>query len=246
MVIIIGCLLISMIPSLLIYYWFAHMYRGDTEHTKTCRKLFWKGVLCVFGVLALDLAFTILWDLGGLKGRYVVVDNIFRCFVINAFVEELVKLTNAKKVIKERDMDISWLSFMMYTTIVAIGFGLFEDIVYAFSSNPGQILLRGINGHAVYGMITGYLLGKGYKYGEKKYRILGTVIPWLMHGFYNFGLSTNTGMNDDLSTVFMILTVLIAAGGLIYMIVMLLKIRKYREDPVYTEPFQLPENLKKS
>ncbi|MBO4360552.1 MAG: PrsW family intramembrane metalloprotease [Eubacteriaceae bacterium] len=247
MAILIGSLLISMIPSLLIYFWFSRMYKGDKDHTKTCRKLFGKGVLCVFGVLGLDLIFSILWNKTGLSGKYEIIDNLFRCFIINAFVEELVKLLNARSVIKKRMDSVSWLSMTMYTSIVAIGFGLAEDVVYAFSTSPGQILIRGITaGHVAYALITGYFLGKGYKYGEKKYKVIGTVLPWLLHGLYNFGLSENTALGEDLAAVFGILSVLIAVGGAIFIIVMLLKIKKWKDDPVYTEPFPLSQKGEKA
>ncbi|MBR2780275.1 MAG: PrsW family intramembrane metalloprotease [Eubacteriaceae bacterium] len=245
MIVLFGCLIVSMIPSLLIYFWFAHMYKGDTEHTKTCRKLFWKGVLCVLGIFALDLVLSLLWSMTGLSGKSELIDVLFKCFILNAFVEELVKLMNARSVIRKKSGAVSWLSMIMYTTIVAIGFALAEDVVYAFTTSPGQILVRGVTaGHVVYGLISGYFIGKAYKYGEKKYSFIGTIVPWLLHGMYNFGLdSTKAGLGEDLSTAFGMISVTIAAAGVIYIIVMLLKIRKYREDPVYTEPLLLPEKV---
>ena len=241
MVILFACLLVSMIPMLLIYYWFAHMYKDDREHTKTCRKLIWKGVLCVLGIFVLDLTFSLLWSASGMAGRNAVVDALFKCFIINAFAEELVKLLNARSVYKKQSGSVSWLSIIIYTSVVAIGFALVEDVVYVFSTSPGQILIRGITaGHLMYGLISGYYIGKGYKYGQKKHIALGMFLPWLLHGMYNFGLSDDLGIGEDLAAVFGITSVLIAALGVIYIIIMLFKIRKWRDDPVYTEPMTLP------
>lgn len=237
MAIIIICLIVSMIPSLLIYFWFAHMYKGDIEHTKTCRKLFGKGLICVFAIFGLDLIFNIIWNAAGLRGLHEVLDALFKCFIINAFVEEFVKLMYARRVIREQRDTISRLSFIMYTTIVAIGFGLAEDVIYAFGTSPGQILVRGITaGHVFYGLMTGTLLSKGYQTGKKSYRVLGVVLPWFMHGLYNFGLKDLPSLGEPLVSILPMCSLGLAAGGTVYIIVKLLKIRRYRNDPEYIRP----------
>ena len=78
----------------------------------------------------------------------------------------------ARKTIRKNHSRVSFLDLMSYTAISAIGFELMEAVIYFFSTNIPQILVRGItNMHAAFGLTMGFILAKKYKKNPKA--------PWL-------------------------------------------------------------------
>lgn len=84
-------------------------------------------------------------------------------------------------------MIISILAFM---TIIGLAFGLLEDIPYALGESPIVILVRGITMvHVGYGFLMGWFYGKRLYTSKKVYGVLAVLIPWLIHGLYDFSLT---------------------------------------------------------
>jgi RsiW-degrading membrane proteinase PrsW (M82 family) len=81
---------------------------------------------------------------------------------------------------------------IVYAVSVSLGFAAIENLFYVFSNNSMQVgLLRAftaVPGHTIFGIVMGYYLGLArFSIRAKgKWLLLAFLIPWLMHGFYDF------------------------------------------------------------
>ena len=229
-------LLASFIPSILLFL-FLRNNREDEEYRKTCDRLFWQGLLIAMGVTLADAAIILLWNLAGLGKNNMIVNLLFKTFVVNATVEETMKFLCGRKFIRKDSDKVSRLDVITYMAIAAMAFGLFEDILYMFETNIGQILVRGfLMGHVGYGMIMGRLYGKGLKENRTVYKVLAILIPILLHGLYNFSLG------EGLPDVFAFIVVTETFITTVYLIYSIFFIRKKRNDPEFTEPIYPEQN----
>ena len=193
-------LIVSYIPSLLLFLYLRNLRKDDPEYRKSCRRLLVNGVLCSVGVALLALAVSILLALSGLGQSIPLLKAAFKAFIIAAFIEEFVKYRVAGRQIKKDAERVSWLDCIAYTAIVGIGFQVIETLVYLLESNVVQILVRGFTmGHPAYGMLMGYFTGKALYTGKRSCRAAAFVLPFLLHGLYDFSLAEEfQALNDNL------------------------------------------------
>ncbi len=223
--------LLSFIPSILMFLFLRNNRKEDETYRKDCNALLGKGLLICVIVFLGDFAISIPWNMTGIGDKYPLIDEIFTCFIINALIEEGAKFLTANKFITKDKSKTSKLDVISFLVIAALAFGLLEDIVYAFNTNLGQIIVRGIlMGHVPYAMVTGQLYGKGIAEKKKWLGVLGFVIAVLLHGTYNLMLK------EDLPDWSAFVVVTETALEFIYMIYMIFFIRKKRNDPEYNRP----------
>ena len=193
-------LIVSCIPSLLLFLYLRNLRKDDPEYRKSCRRLLINGVLCSIGVALIALVVSILWALSGLGQSMPLLKAAFKAFIIAAFIEEFVKYRVAGRQIKKDADRVSWLDCIAYTAIVGIGFQVIETLVYLLESNVIQILVRGFTmGHPAYGMLMGYFTGKALYSGKRSCRVAAFVLPFLLHGLYDFSLAEEfQALNDNL------------------------------------------------
>ena len=97
------------------------------------------------------------------------------------------------------------------------------------------MLVRGVTmGHASYGFLMGLLMSKGEATQSKPWTALGFLVPWLMHGLYDFSLSDSMGAYDFSALIALAL----AAADLVIVIAMIFFMRKRRRDAAYTQPLR--------
>lgn len=231
--IIIG-LIISFIPAILLFLYLRNLHKEDPEYRADCRRLLIKGALCSVGVVVLALTFSIVWHITGLDQSHPLIRELFRTFILAAFIEEFVKYQATNKVIKKNRGSFSRLDCIAYSAIVGIGFQMIETAAYLLESNVIQILVRGFTlGHPAYGMLMGYFTGKAYYTGKDHYKMTAFALPFLLHGLYDFSLSDELqALNDNLVFLPFILVLI----ELIILIRMLFLIRKERKGTEYTKP----------
>lgn len=241
MIVQIGVFIISIIPATALFFWCRDALRKgqpvEEAYKKLCNNAITRGLLCSAPVILESFLFALLEAFApGLRDLPPVPKRAFHDFFVLAFSEELVKYLMLKGLMKKNpDYPYAWLEVIVFMVSVGIGFELIESLVYAFSTNVGQILVRGVTAmHAGFGFIMGNFLGKGRKTGDKKYRILGFVLPWLIHGLFDFSLSEEA---DTLGFVFTFIAVTLAALSFVLLIYMVFFMRKARENEKYTEPF---------
>ena len=229
----IAALLVSYIPSILIYF-FLRNIRKEKEYRSTCRKLILRGMLTTTGVVLFSLVCSLLWASSGLSKVNRLLSEAFRTFILASLSEETMKYLSASKTVKKEKATVSWLDEICWFGIVGIGFNLFESFAYMFTTNVIEILVRGITGlHTAYALFMGYYMGKYQRTKERKYWVLGFFFPVFLHGLYDFSLSDDLlEINDN----FVFLPFIVIAVSLYILIHMLLLVKKARTDPEYTKP----------
>jgi protease PrsW len=81
---------------------------------------------------------------------------------------------------------------IVYAVSVALGFAAIENLFYVFSGNSLQVgLLRAftaVPGHAIFGIVMGFYLGlaKFDLQHRGKWLLRAFLVPWLLHGLYDF------------------------------------------------------------
>ena len=135
--------------------------------------------------------------------------------------------------IKNNKYKYNWYNITIFMTIVGLGFGCIENVAYSFGSGIIVMLLKGISiGHAGYGFIMGWFYGKMLKTKKKIYGILSFIIPWLLHGLYDFGLSKELiKVNDN----FAFISILLELVCIIFVFLIIRFVRKRKDDPKYTK-----------
>ena len=228
----IGAFLVSCILPICIYLFLRNAHKENAEYKKDCRKLLLNGLLLGFPVFGFSLLCNILFGLTHIGEAYPIVEVLFGAFVLKGFSEELMKYLLAKKTIRKNTASVSFLDLMAYTTISAIGFELMEGVVYLFSSNVPQVLVRGVTCmHASFGLVMGYFLARGIKKNGKLSMLPAVIISTLIHGTYDFLLDpllfdTPWG---DLALVLALLCLVLNLYNFRFM-------RKARKNPYYTDP----------
>ncbi len=231
--------LASFIPALILYLYLSKR-KDDPQYKKYCGTMFLAGVLSSFGVIGLDLLLTIALKLLKLNEIHPLLSAALKCFLVNAFAEEYMKYHFTRKRIRKHQIRYSFLDLMTYFCITALGFEILESIVYAFMTNPMQIIVRGLTClHGCYGLTMGYFMAKKELTGEKKYGLYGLLIPMLLHGFYNFFLSEAIPEPYDM----LVLVFLFAA--IIIGVRLLIRMRKNKDKEEYNRilnPLAVPAN----
>ncbi len=192
------------------------------------------GLLVILPVILLSGSTDLLLRLSGLRGAVPLLYAALHTFITLALSEELSKFYMFRRKLKKIEGEHTWMELIVYSTIVGIGFGLLESIVYVLQFGPLVMLIRGISiPHGGFAAIVGYFYGKSVKENKKGYAVLGVLIAFLLHGLYDFSLSDEFGVYGDISSV---IALTLAVFELVIIIVLVVFIRKNKENPKYTEP----------
>lgn len=231
-------LLVSFVPVLGFYFWFKS-FKPDKEYKDNCKKLLFTGFACATGVFLFSLIASLIWALTGMKKISPILNEAFSAFVLAALSEELVKGYFARKNILEHKDTVSWIDMIVFTGIVGISFNLLESFVYMFSTNIGQILVRGLTEmHMTFGLIMGYYYGKAIVKNKPVYKFLAFFIPWLIHGVYDFTLGEFIEEWCEYLIVGPFVTLFACMVYLIVIVVFIVKSRKKNEN---LQPILRPE-----
>lgn len=235
MLIILLAFIACCIPSVAIYLWLKNRMVDDQGYRDTCRKSLIYGLICAFPVILASALLSILGNVTGISRTAPLVADAYRCFIVLALAEEGTKCLALRRVLKDSQRNCSWLEMAAFMIIVGIGFGLAENVPYALTSGPGQMVVRGITvGHGSYGFVMGYLMGKGEARSSKAWTALGFLVPWLMHGLYDYSLSESMAAFDASAFI----AVGLALADLAIIVAMILFMRKARSNEKYTLPLR--------
>lgn len=227
-----GLLLIALIPSVLLYLWLKKKSTGESK--EVCKKAFTSGILSCFPIILVSMVLHIVEKLLNIDEMNPILYNFYHTFIVLAFAEELVKFLTFKSLLKKNPHKYSWFNLVVFMTIIGIGFGAIENVAVAVGSNVIVMLIRGISmGHAGYGFIMGWFYGKMMKTGKKIYGYLSFIIPWLLHGLYDFGLTDELlKVNDN----FAFISVSLELVCIIFVFVIIRFVKKREKSDTYTKP----------
>ncbi len=129
--------------------------------------------MCALLVLLLSSTFFVIERIMAVLGVGAVPIAIYHNFIVLALAEEIAKYRILKGLLKKNPYPYTWIDITSSMMIVGIGFEITESVAYAFGSNAGMMLTRGLTAmHCGYGFIMGYFIGKGMQTGQKRYTIL--------------------------------------------------------------------------
>ena len=103
---------------------------------------------------------------------------------------------------------------IVYAVSVSLGFAALENVQYVFSYGLGTAVTRALLAiplHCICGIFMGHYYGeakfaevKGLESSKSRNLILAILVPTLIHGFYDFALSTQSGLITIIFIIYVI------------------------------------------
>ena len=240
MLILFGALIISLLPAIFLYFWMKNKMRKpeDENYKASCKTVLLNGFLSVLYVTLFSALTRVAGNLLGWPNESSLWASFYHTFIVLALSEEAAKTLMFRKVLKKAGYSYTWQDMIVFMVSVSIGFELFESVLYAFMTNPIQILVRGVfMMHAVFGFIEGWFYGKARYTGKKHYAVIGFVLSWIFHGAYDFGLSERFAELGDWTAI---LSVSLAFLSFVFVIIMIVFFAKKNKKQQYLEPLLQP------
>ena len=183
-------LLITIIPSLALLLYFA-LYDKFKEPKLTVLAVFFLGYLiCLPAGTLNDFSYKLLEDGTELSKR------LGYSFLGPAWAEELLKFSILYLIVLRRDEFNEPMDGIVYGVAASLGFATYENYDYVFRLAEQWDLVpmdlaiwrsySAIPMHGLNGCLMGFYFGKYAFTGDKKFLLLSLLIPFLMHGLYNF------------------------------------------------------------
>tara|TARA_Y100000590_G_scaffold230646_1_gene259975 strand:- start:1521 stop:2195 length:675 start_codon:yes stop_codon:yes gene_type:complete len=181
-------LLITIVPSILILLFF---FLSDKfkEPKKTIALVFFLGIL-------ICLPAGIINSFVDNNFKDQLSDRMIASFAGPAWCEELLKFIILYTIVLRRNEFNEPMDGIVYGVTISLGFATFENYDYVFhwakewDINPMQMAIwrsySAVPLHGLAGCIMGFYFGKYAFTAEKKYLILSLLVPFVVHGFYNF------------------------------------------------------------
>ena len=185
-----GLLIITTLPSILILTYFVKGDKFPEPQDKILKTFFWGLAICLPAYIGNTLLFEVYRDLG--------ISNILSSsFFGPAIVEEGLKfLVFLNIVYKFKDFDepIDGIVYE-YGLLALLSWNIYY--VYFQVRDPYAVALvryfTAVPAHAIFGAVMGINFSR-YRFKkskDKSYLTLALVIPYLLHGLYNFLIQTN-------------------------------------------------------
>jgi protease PrsW len=180
-------LFLALAPAFIIMF---YVYFRD-KYEKEPIKLILKGIL---------LGALIIFPVGILENYLIAIGKAYEPipkaawdgFIVAAATEEVFKYLMVILLIWRNPNFNEKFDGIVYAVSVSLGFATIENLFYVFSENSMQVgLIRAftaVPGHTIFGIVMGFYLGlaKFSKSGRGKWLLRALLVPWLLHGIYDF------------------------------------------------------------
>jgi RsiW-degrading membrane proteinase PrsW (M82 family) len=191
-------MLLALLPAAFLLYF---VYKADTrekEPPALLLKLFMFGVVSTLSAMVLELLGDYILSIFFYPEDmiYIAIEN----FLIVALAEELGKYHVVKRLTWNHPAFNYTFDAVVYAVFASLGFAAFENVLYLTDATVTTAVMRGVlavPGHAIDAVFMGYYFGVakkcdavGNEKGKKKYLRMALWIPVVMHGFYDFCLSS--------------------------------------------------------
>ena len=183
-------LLITIVPSLIIlsFFFFSDKFK---EPKQTIAIVFFLGILiCLPAGIINDFMYNTFNDGSDFSER------LSSSFLSAAWSEELLKFVILYFIVLRRNEFNEPMDGIVYGVTVSLGFATFENYDYVFrwaeewDVDPYQMAIwrsySAVPMHGLMGCIMGFYFGMYAFSANKKYLILCLLIPFIIHGLYNF------------------------------------------------------------
>ncbi len=177
-----GILSAGIAPGLALLSYFYLKDEYDSEPISVVFKAFIYGALLVFPLMFIQYV---------LEAEHVVHSNVIHAFFSISLLEEFFKwFIMFYTVYQHTEFDEPY-DGIVYGAAVSLGFATVENILYLLSNGLGYAIGRAllpVSSHALFGVIMGYYFGKG-KFSlvsNKKWLVYSLLLPFLLHGIYDY------------------------------------------------------------
>jgi RsiW-degrading membrane proteinase PrsW (M82 family) len=208
----------ALLPAFLLLWYVYRKDKIEKEPKKMIANLFVAGGLTIISAMVIEVIGMELLEMvfDPESVAYKLVSNI----IIIAGAEEGGKYY----ILKKKTWDSPEFNYtydaVVYAVAVSLGFAAFENVLYVVGGGFGVAILRGftsVPGHAVDSVFMGCYYGLAKKASvngqvskEEGCRTKAIVIPVLLHGFYDFFLSMESGKYLAVFFGFYIITLIAA------------------------------------
>ncbi|USK58647.1 glutamic-type intramembrane protease PrsW [Peribacillus asahii] len=170
--------------ALLSYFYLKDQY--DTEPVSVVLKTFLYGVFLVFPIMFLQYV---------LETEGVFKTDFGTAFFWASLLEEFFKWFILMFAIYQHVAFDEPYDGIVYGAAVSLGFATMENILYLLANGVEHAFVRAmlpVSSHALFGVIMGYYLGKAkFAVVKNRYYVLAAlVVPFLLHGVYDYILIT--------------------------------------------------------
>jgi RsiW-degrading membrane proteinase PrsW (M82 family) len=167
--------------SLLVYFYLKDRY--ETEPIHLVLKMFVLGLIIVVPSVVLQRA--LVQEFG--EGTFI------SAFFLSGGLEEFLKWFVLYHLIYRHASFDEPYDGIVYAVAVSLGYATLENVLYAFLnvSSFSALLMRAllpVSGHALFGVVMGYYLGKAKFVPEKSYRYMwaSLLLPVFWHGTFDY------------------------------------------------------------
>ena len=191
---------LALLPAILLIAYICKKDKIEKEPAGLLVSLFFLGGVMIVPAGFLEMLTAQFLEPYLIRGTYLMI--ALENFLLVALIEEGFKLI-ALKLRTWRDPAFNYLfDGVVYAVIVSLGFAAVENVLYLTGGTFGLAVMRGllsVPGHAIDGVFMGacYGLAKesevhGNNAGKAGHMFLALLVPTLVHGFYDFCLSTES------------------------------------------------------
>ena len=214
-------LIAALLPPVILLLLVWKQDKIEKEPISLLIKLFIFGCLTTFAAMVLEMIGERI--LGGIfgEGYNSLIGQFLLYFIVVAWSEEGVKRFALRRATWNHPAFDYRFDAIVYAVFVSLGFAALENIEYVFGF--GGLAVAGVRAitaiplHCITGIYMGHYYGEakmsdahGDKASAKKYMFLSLFVPILIHGFYDFCASQQSGILTVIFWIFVIILDIIA------------------------------------
>ncbi len=177
-----GILSAGVAPGLALLSYFYLKDEYGSEPISVVFKTFLYGALLVFPIAFIQYV---------LETENIVQSEIINAFLLSGLLEEFFKWFILIYTVYQHVSFDEPYDGIVYGAAVSLGFATVENIVFLIANGMEYALSRAllpVSSHALFGVIMGFYIGKGKFIIQSKrtWLSLSLILPFLLHGIYDF------------------------------------------------------------
>ncbi|UCD04994.1 MAG: PrsW family intramembrane metalloprotease [candidate division WOR-3 bacterium] len=190
-------LLIALAPVLFLIWYFNHRDKYEPEPKRRILGIFVLGAVMVIPAALAELL--LMNIVGRITGGLVYI--LIISFLVIAPIEEILKFLAVRKWIYRSLEFNEIMDGIVYTVSASLGFAALENILFVLplgiSTGVARAFLA-VPGHACFGALMGYYIGRAKFNPAKESRLMakGIIYAILSHGLYDFLLLTRSSFSS--------------------------------------------------
>jgi len=186
----------ALAPILIFAIYFYYRDKYEKEPVSLLLKTLLLGVLISIPVILLE---KYLENFISIAGDDSYLKAGFSAFIVASFSEELFKLLAVYWLIWKNPNFNELFDGIVYCVYVSLGFAAIENVIYVYNGGASVALLRAftaVPAHTLFGVAMGYNFGLAKFNKDRRvfYLVFSFIIPFILHGIYDFILMSNDGL----------------------------------------------------